>query len=87
MTDERLMKQLNVRLSAVERNVKIIKDAVNNASLEEKLGRAIEGIENKVEVLGGLIYAQKEPEYYTDMEVRNNSLFIISLVVLCSLFK
>ena len=44
MTDENLIKQLNVRLSTVERDVKTIKDAVNNVSLEEKLGRAIENI-------------------------------------------
>ena len=44
MTDENLMKQLNVRLSTVEKDVKTIKDAVNNVSLEEKLGRAIENI-------------------------------------------
>ena len=72
MTDERIMKQLNiinVRLSAVERGVKTIKDdqAVNNVSLEEKLGRAIENIENK---LDKLIYSQTEPVYYASTEVR-----------------
>ena len=67
MTDEKLMTQLNVRLSAVERDVKTIKDAVNNVSLEEKLGRAIENIDNKLEKL---IYLQREPQNYTNVEVR-----------------
>ena len=70
VTDEKLMKQLNVRLSAVERDVKTIKDAVNNVSLEKKLERAIENIENKLEKLADFIYSQTEPVYYASMEVR-----------------
>ena len=69
VTDEKLMKQLNVRLSTVEKDVKTIKDAVNNVSLEEKLGRAIENIENKLEKLADFIYSQREP-VYTNTEVR-----------------
>ena len=68
MADEKLMKQLNVRLSAVERDVKTIKDAVNNVSLEEKIGRAIENIENKLDKLSDFIYSQTEPVYYASME-------------------
>ena len=64
------MKQMNVRLSAVERDVKAIKDAVNNISLEEKLGRAIENIEDKLEKLANLMYSQRETVYYTNTEVR-----------------
>ena len=66
------MKQVNIRLSAVEMDVKTIKDAqaVNSVSLEEKLGRAIENIENKLEKLANFIYSQRESENYTNMEVR-----------------
>ena len=78
MTDEKLMKQLNVRLSAVERDVKTIKDAVNNVSLEEKLGRAIENIENKLEKLTDFIYSQREPVYYTNTEVRMGNFKIVN---------
>ena len=69
------MNQVNVRLSAVERDVKTIKDAqtVNSVSLEEKLGRAIENIENKLEKLANFIYSQREPENYTNLEVRMDS--------------
>ena len=69
---EKLMKQVNIRLSAVEMDVKTIKDAqaVNSVSLEEKLGRAIENIENKLEKLANFIYSQRESENYTNMEVR-----------------
>lgn len=70
MTVEKLMKQLSGRLSAVERDVKTIKDAINNVSLEEKLGRAIENIENKLDKLSDFIYSQTEPVYYASMEVR-----------------
>ena len=70
MADEKLMNQLNVRLSSVERDVKTIKVAVNNVSLEEKLGRAIENIEDKLEKVANFMFSQKEPVYYTNTEVR-----------------
>ena len=64
----------NVRLSSVEKDVKIIKDAVVSISLEEKLGRAIESIENKLDQLTTSIYStQREPEYYADMQVSRNN--------------
>ena len=65
MTDERLLKQLNHRLSTVEEDVKTIKEAVSDVSLEKKVGRAIENIENKLEKLTDLICSQREPAYYT----------------------
>ena len=64
MTDEKQMRQFNVRLSAVEKDVKAIKDAVNNISLEKKLGRAIENIEEKLDKLASFIFVQGEPQYY-----------------------
>ena len=76
--DERLQKQLISRLSVVEKEVKNIKDTVNtisdtvNISLEQKLGRAVEIIENK---LDSFLYTQREQTYYTrtsNMEVRMN---------------
>ena len=78
VTDEKLMKQLNARLSAVEKDVKTIKDAVDNVSLEEKLGRAIENIENKLEKLADFIYSQREPVYYTNTEVRMGNFKIVN---------
>jgi len=65
VTDERLLKQLNHRLSTVEEDVKTIKEAVSDVSLEKKVGRAIENIENKLEKLTDLICSQREPAYYT----------------------
>ena len=69
-TNDKLMNQFNVRLSSVEKDVKIIKDAVVSISFEEKLGRAIESIENKLDQLTTSIYStQREPDYYTNMQV------------------
>ena len=73
ISDIRLMKKFDSRLSSVEKDVKAIKDAVNNNSLEEKLGRAIENIENKLDKLTTIICSQKESDYnlqYNKMEVR-----------------
>ena len=64
MTDERLLKQLNHRLSIVEEDVKTIKEAVSNVSLEKKVGIAIESIENKLEKITDLICSQREPTYH-----------------------
>ena len=73
MPDNRLMKKFDSQLSSVEKDVKAIKDAVNNNSLEEKLGRAIEIIENKLDKLTAIIYSQRESDYnlqYINTEVR-----------------
>ena len=73
ISDIRLMKKFDSRLSSVEKDVKAIKDAVNNNSLEEKLGRAIENIENKLDQLTTIICSQRESDYnlqYNKMEVR-----------------
>ena len=66
--DEKLMKQFHARLSSVEKNVNAIADAIVKSSLEEKLGRAIEIIENKLDELSSMI---KESPYSTikDWEV------------------
>ena len=69
MADDKQMRQFNVRLSAVEKDVKAIKDAVNNISLEEKLGRAIENIEEKLDKLTNFIQLQGEPQYYGNYKV------------------
>ena len=53
--DEKLMKQFHTRLSSVEKNVNAIADAIVKSSLEEKLGRAIEIIENKLDELSSMI--------------------------------
>ena len=74
ITNDKLMNQFNVRLSSVEKDVKVIRDAVSSISFEEKLGRAIESIENKLDQLTTSIYStQREPVYYTDMQVSWNS--------------
>ena len=64
--DKKLMKQFDVRLSAVEKNVNTIVDAIVRSSLEEKLGRAIEIIENKLDELRSSII--KESPYSTIMD-------------------
>ena len=69
MADDKQMRQFNVRLSAVEKDVKAIKDAVNNISLEEKLGRAIENIEEKLDKLTSFIQLQGEPQYHENYKV------------------
>ena len=63
--DEKLMKQFHARLSSVEKNVNAIADAIVKSSLEEKLGRAIEIIENKLDELSSMI---KESPYSTIMD-------------------
>ena len=64
--DKKLMKQFDARLSAVEKNVNTIADAIVRSSLEEKLGRAIEIIENKIDELRSSII--KESPYSTIMD-------------------
>ena len=64
--DKKLMKQFDARLSAVEKNVNTIVDAIVRSSLEEKLGRAIEIIENKLDELRSSII--KESPYSTIMD-------------------
>ena len=78
MTVDRQMRQFNVRLSAVENDVKAIKEAVNNISLEEKLGRAIENIEEKLDKLTSFIQLQGESQYYGDYKVS----LLVQLLVL-----
>jgi len=46
-------------------DVKTIKEAVSDVSLEKKVGRAIENIENKLEKLTDLICSQSESTYYS----------------------
>lgn len=66
---DKLISQLNVRLTSVERDVKVIKNAVSSKSMEEKLGSAIEMIETKLDQFATrFMYSQKEPEYnYTQV--------------------
>ena len=73
MTDERLLKQLNHRLSTLEEDAKTIQEAVSNVSLEKKVERAIENIENKLEKLTDLLCSQSEPTYYTMTSVEVSS--------------
>ena len=58
-----IMKRFDDRLASVEKDVRSIKAAVNNISLEKKLGGAIENIENKLDSLTNIICSQKEPVY------------------------
>ena len=82
MTDERLLKQLNNRLSTVEEDVKTIKEAVSDVSLEKKVGIAIENIENKLENLADLIRSQREPTYYTMARTEVSSYMRIAIIAI-----
>ena len=63
--DKKLMKQFDTCLSSVEKNVNAIADAIVKSSLEEKLGRAIQIIENTLDELSSMI---KESPYSTIMD-------------------
>ena len=60
------MKQFDTRLSSVEKNVYAIADAIVKSSLEERLGRANEIIENKLDELRSSM--TKESPYSTIMD-------------------
>ena len=64
--DKKLMKQFDTRLSSVEKNVYAIADAIVKSSLEERLGRANEIIENKLDELRSSM--TKESPYSTIMD-------------------
>ena len=76
------------RLSAVEKEVKNIKDTVNTISdtvtisLEQKLGGAVEAIENKLE---NFLYLQREQAYYTH-EVRMRIIYNLAIEQLANKF-
>ena len=90
VTDERLLKQLNHRLSTVQEDVETIKEAVSDLSLEKKVEIAIENIENKLEKLTDLICSQREPTYHTmantevSSYVRSYNSYNIIYVTMCA---
>ena len=64
--DKKLMKQFDTCLSSVEKNVNAIADAIVKSSLEERLGRVNEIIENKLDELRSSM--TKESPYSTIMD-------------------